>query len=581
MAAAQQETERIAADLERAYPENDGRGVFVEPLADVVFGPVRPALGVLLGAVALVLLVACVNVANLLLARGAGRAQEVAVRAALGADGGRLARQFLIESLLLALVAGAAGIALAFLTLRALVAIAPPEVPRLDMVAIDLRVLAVTTGVSILIGLAFGLVPSLQARGVDVLTALRSEGGARGSAGRRGTRLRSALVTAEIALAALLVVGAGLLIKSFWRLQQVDPGFRAAGVLKAEYRLPRARYPVNFANWPNFKEMHAFTDALVARAAALPGVESAAVAGNHPLDQGFTNSFSVVGREAEARNWPEISVRRVTPSYFPTVGLRLARGRLLLESDHTFAAPVVLINEAASRRFFGDRDPRGSQINMWGAARTIVGVVDNEKFSGLTEEAPLAIYLPLAQAPSANGAGALLLRTAGDPAALVPAARQAVREIDPALAVFGVETLEQTVSRSVSQQRFTMLLLGLFAASALVLAAVGVYGVLSYTVGRRTREIGIRMALGAREGRVLWLVVGQGLVLAWVGLALGLAGALALTRLLGSLLFGIEPTDPATFASVAALLLLFTLAASYVPARRAMRVAPATALRID
>jgi len=578
-ASVQQEMSAIATDLEKTYPSNDGRGVFVEPLASVVFDPVRPALLLLLGTVALVALVACVNVANLLLARGAARLREVAVRTALGAGDGRIARQFFVESLVLTLAAAAAGVALAYAGTGALVAIAPGDVPRLSSVAIDVRVLAATLGLSALVALLFGTVPTLQARRVDLLSALKSESGASAGSRRGRGRLRAALVVAELALAVVLVTGAGLLIKSFWHVQEVDPGFRAAGVLKAEYQLPPSRYPVDFKVWPDFKEMHAFTDSLLARASALPGVASAAIAGNHPLDPGFTNSFVVVGREAEAKTWPEISVRRVTPGYFRTVGLPLRRGRLLGDTDRTTAQPVLIVNEAAAGRFFPGRDPIGSRIAFWGAARTIVGVVANEKFHGVAEADPIAVYVPLAQAPSANGAGVLLVRTNGDPAAVAPAVRAAIRDTDPALAIFGVEPFDATLSRSLSQRRFTMLLVGLFAALALALAAIGVHGVLSYTVAARTREIGIRVALGARPGRVVRLVVSQGLALALGGLAIGLVGSFALSRALESLLFGVTPTDPVTYLAVGGFLVLVACGASLVPARRAARVDPLVALR--
>jgi putative ABC transport system permease protein len=578
---AQEETAAIAADLEHAYPVNEGRGVFVERLTDVVFGPVRPALFVLLGAVGFVLLVASVNVTNLLLARGTTRLREVAIRTALGASAGRLAGQFLVESLVLALAAAVAGVGLAFAGLKALLAIAPADIPRLSLVSIDIRVLGATLGVSLLIGVVFGMLPTLQARRVDLQTALKSGSGLHGFVRHGRSRVRPALVIAELALAVVLVVGAGLLIKSFWQLRQVDPGFRTAGVLKAEYQLPPGRYPADFAVWPNFKEMHAFTLALLRRVGALPGVESVAIAGNHPLDPGFTNSFVVVGREAEAKTWPEISVRRVTSGYFRTVGLRLVRGRLLRDSDATSAPAVLLVNEAAARRFFPDREPLGAQISFWGAARTIVGIVVNERFRGLAAAPPPGVYVPLAQAPSANGAGVLLVRASGDPVLLAPAIRAAVRGLDPGLAVFGVEPLEETVSRSVSERRFTMLLLGLFAALALVLAAVGIHGVLSYAVAQRTREIGVRVALGARPWRVVQLVLMEGLVLSAAGLAIGLAGALALTRLLASLLYGTTPTDPATFIGVMAFLIVVALAASYIPARHATRVDPVVALRTE
>jgi putative ABC transport system permease protein len=576
-ASAQQELGGIAADLERAYPnDNADRGLFVEPLKDVVFGPIRPALFVLLGAVAIVLLVAAVNVANLLLARGTNRMREVAVRTALGAGGRRLARQFLLESLVLTLVAAAAGVLLAVVGLKTLIAIAPSDIPRLTDVSLDLRVLGVTLAVSLVVAVVFSLLPTFQARSVDLQSTLKDESW-HGSGGRSRTRLRGALVVAELAMAVVLLVAAGLLIKSFWRLIQVDPGFQTAGVLKAEYQLPSTRYPTNFQVFPNFKEIHAFTGALVARAQALPGVESAGIAGNHPLDPGFTNSFTIVGRESEARNWPEISVRRVTPGYFRTVGLSLVRGRLLAESDTTEAPPVALLNQAAVRRFFPSSDPIGARIRFWGTARTIVGVVNDEHFQGLDEAAPIAVYAPLTQAPSGNGV--LLVRTTGDPLSQAAAVRGAIREIDSGLAVYGVEPLTQTVSRSVSERRFAMVLLSLFAGLALTLAAVGIHGVLSYRVSQRTREIGIRMALGAQPSGVRRLVVGEGIVLTLVGLAIGLAGALAVTRVMGALLYDVSAADLPTFSAAAVFLGLVAAVASYLPARRATNVDPIEALR--
>jgi putative ABC transport system permease protein len=578
-AAAQEELAAIAADLERAYPSNEARGAFVEPLGNVVFGRVRPALLLLMGAVGLVLLVACVNVANLLLARGIARGREIAIRTALGAGGWRLGRQFLIENLVLTLTAAGVGVVLAFVLLNALLALAPADVPRLDEVRIDLRVLALTLAASVFVGVVFGLVPSLQARRVDVQVGLAS--GSRQSPGRRASQLRAALVASEVALAVTLVVGAGLLIRSFWQLQRVDPGFRAAGVLKAEFQLPPSRYPADFRNWPDFREIHAFNRALLERASALPDVEAAAIAGNHPLDPGFTNSFTIAGREEEARSWPEISIRRVTPGYFRTVGLALVSGRLLSDSDTTTGPPVVVVNAAAAKRFFPGRDPAGARINFWGAPRTVVGVVADERFQGIAVPAPIAVYAPLAQVPSVNGAGVLLVRTTGDPVALGPLVRAVVREQDPALAVFGLEPLDRTVSRSVSERRFTMLLLAVLAAVALVLAAVGVQGILAYEVSRRTREIGIRMALGARPEEVRRRIVGQALAFAAAGLVLGLGGAYAVARLFGSFLFEIAPGDPATFGGVAAFLLATALAASYGPARRATRVDPVAALRAE
>jgi putative ABC transport system permease protein len=580
-ASAQRELAALATDLENAYPAaNRGRGVNVEPLADVVLGRVRPTLYVLLGAVALVLLIACVNVAGLLVARGAARVQEVAVRRALGATPGRVTRQFVAEGLVLSAVAAAGGVALAFAGVQMLVAAAPANVPRLTSATIDLRVLSVTLAVSLAGGLLFGLVPALHARGVDLQSTLKTDG-TRGSAGGPRSAFRSVLVAGELALAIVLLAGAGLLIRSFWNLLSVDPGFRAGGVLKAEYQLPRSRYPADFAAWPDFREQHAFVAAILARAETLPGVAAAAIAGNHPLDPGFTNSFLIVGRENEAREpgWPELTVRRVTPGYFSTVGVQLLKGRLPTPADGTRNAPVVLINDAAARRFFGERDPLGAQVRMYGIPRTIVGVVANERAHGLSEAPPLAIYLPLAQAPSVDGAGVLLVRTAGDPLASAAAVRDIIRERDPALAVFALEPLDQTVARSVSERRFAMLLVGLFATLALVLGAIGVYGVLSYDVTRRVREIGIRMALGAERGSVLRMIVGRAFVLAAIGVLAGGAGALALTRTLSTLLYGVTPHDPTTFAAAAAVLTVVALAAAALPAWRAARVDPAAALR--
>jgi predicted permease len=576
---AQQEMSAIAAELEQTYPENAARGVFLEPFPEVVFGPVRPALLVLLGAVALVLLAACANIANLLVARGAVRLREVAVRTALGAGWRRLMRQFLVESALLTLAGVGLGLLLAFLGLDLLLALAPGGIPRLSEVEIDARVLGITLMIAALVALAMGLAPAFYARRADLQATLKEEAGRSATADRVRSRLRSLLVIGELALAVVLLVGAGLLLKSFWLLQRVDPGFRASGVLKAELQLPASRYPREFSTWPNWKEHHRFNAELLDRVRALPGVESAAVAGNHPLDAGFTNSFYVVGRQEEARDWPEIAIRRVSPGYFQTVGMSLVRGRLFRDADDAAAAPALLVNEEAARQFFRGQDPLGQKISFWGAERTIVGIVSNERFHGLTETAPPAVYAPLAQVPSVTGSTSLLVRVEGDPAALAADVRAAIREIDPALAVFGMEPLERTLADSVGQQRFTMLLVTVFAGLALVLAIVGVYGVLSYMVAQRAPEMGIRMALGATQENVVRLIVLQGARLALVGLALGLAGGLAATRFLQSLLFGVGTTDPLTFVAVLALVFAAALLASWLPAHRATRSDPMLALR--
>jgi len=369
------------------------------------------------------------------------------------------------------------------------------------------------------------------------------------------------------------------LIRSFWNLQHVDTGFHPEGVLKAEFQLPRSRYPADMAAWPDFKEQHAFLYALQQRAAQLPGVVSVAMAGNHPLDPGFTNSFRIVGREAEAINWPEISVRRVSAGYLRTVGLPLKGGRFLADSDTTSAPAVAVINEVAARRFFQGRDPLGAKIRFWGTPRTIVGVVGDEKFQGLSGDAPIAVYVATPQAPATNGAGVLLVKTLGDPTRLANSVRAAIREEDPMLAVFGLEPLERTVSRTVSQRRFATLLVTAFAAVALLLAAVGVYGVLSYDVALRRREIGIRLALGADPARILRLIVAQALTLVAIALALGVSAAIGLTKLLAALLFGVSERDPLTLGLVTTVLALVAFVAAAVPAWRAARTDPGSVLR--
>jgi putative ABC transport system permease protein len=380
----------------------------------------------------------------------------------------------------------------------------------------------------------------------------------------------------------MLLAGAGLLIRSFWNLLQEDPGFRADGVLKAEYQLPGTRYPVNMREWPNLKEHHAFTADLLARARALPGVVSAAIAGNHPLDRGFTNSFGLVGRQAPQGGWPELSIRRVTGEYFETVGLPVVHGRLIDARDDTTAAPVIIINQAAAHRLFaGEESARalGAQIRLYGAARTIVGIVGNERIHGVGEAAPIAAYLPLAQAPSTNGVGVLLVRTAGDVSALATPVRAAINERDPSLAVFGLEPLGDTLMRSLSERRFASILLGTFAGLALLLGAVGIYGMLSYDLARRRQEIGVRLALGANPHGILRLVMGQSLRLAVIAAGLGIVGALGLSRYLSTLLFGVSPRDPVTLAVVAVALTLVALATTAVPAWRAAHTDPAASLR--
>jgi putative ABC transport system permease protein len=576
---AQEEMRGITAELERLYPEaNDGRGAHVEPLSAVVFGGVRPALFVLVAAVGLVLLVACANVANLLLARGAARVREVTVRAALGASASRLTRQFLIESAVLTGTGALVGIVLAVMGLQVLLSLAPASIPRVGAVGIDARVLAVTLALTALVGVTFGLVPAIQARRRGPNLALQVESGRGASAGKEHRRFRSALVVAEVALAVILMVGAGLLIKSLWRLYQVDPGFQAQGVLKAEFQLP-SKYPQRMSDFPAWKEIRGFNEAVRRRVSVMPGVTAVAIAGAHPLEAGYTSSIVVVGREAEAADWPEPSIRLVDAGYQTTMRVPLVEGRALSDGDDLSAAPVLAINETARKRFFGERPALGQRIQLWGTERTIVAVLADERFHGLAAAASPAIYLPSGQAPIPNGS--ILVRVAGDPAAFGPVLRGIIREIDAEVLLHAIEPLTETVAHSTAQRRFTMLVLGSFAGLALLLAMVGVHGVLSYTVAQRTREIGIRMALGADRQNVRGLVIGQGARLVVAGLVLGVGGALVGARLLSALLYGVHPNDPMTFGTVALGLGAVALLASWLPARRAMRVDPTEALRAE
>lgn len=579
VAQAQEELAAVAAELEAAYPENDERGVNVEPLSEVVFANVRPALMLLGGAVVLVLLIACANVTSLLVARSRARARETAVRTALGAGNGRLARQFLTENLLLATLGALAGLLLARVALDALIGMIPQDVPRAALLTLDERVLALSVGLALVIGASFALVPLLHGRRAPLHQTLRDEPGRGATTSRESARFRSGLVIGELALSVMLAAGAVLLIRSFEQLRSVDPGFDAAGVLKVEYQLPESRYPRDFAVWPDWKEMHAFNAAVLARVGALPGVEAAAVAEAHPLNPGFTNSFVVVGREAEAADWPEITIRKVSPGYFETVRLRVRSGRAITDADRTDTEPVAAINAAAAERFFEGREPIGAQIRFWGIDRTIVGVVGDERVHGLDAATPPAVYAPLAQVPA--NSGVLLVRTEGDPIAVAPAVRAAIHAHDPALAIFGVEPLAQTVSGSVAQERFTTLLLSLFALLAIVLSAIGVYGLLSYLVAQRTTELGIRLALGAEPRGLMRMIVGHAARLALAGVVLGVVGALAGAQLLRGLLFGIAATDPRALATAAAVIFAVALLASLPPARRAVGVEPLRSLRVE
>jgi predicted permease len=580
VASAQQELAAIAGQLEHAYPENLHRGVNVERYSDVVFAPVRTVLYVLLAAVTLVLLVTCANVANLLLARTTTRAREVAVRLALGASGGRIRRQFLAESAVLVLLGALAGVGTAVLGLRALIALAPADVPRLGDARIDGGVLLYTLGISAAVAVLFGLLPTLQSRRLDIQETLKTQPGRRVSESRGARRFRAALVVGEVALAVALVAGAGLLLRTVWQLENVNTGFETANIVEAQYQLPATRFPIDFKRWPNIPEITQFHARYLADVRAIPGVQSAGIAGGPPIDPGFTNSFTIVGREAESAAFPEIRTRFLTPGYLTTLGVPLLAGRDIGPGDDASAPQVVVINHAAAERYFAGRNPLGQELRFWGTTRRIVGVIGDERFEGLEAPAEPAVYGPMAQNPQQEAT--LLVRVAGgDPMAIAPALRRALHAVDPQLALYGVTPLQAAVSRTISGPRFSAALLAVFGATAILLALVGVHGMLSYTVAQRRPEMGIRMALGASGWNVMRLVVSEGMALALLGVVVGLALALAASRAMTSLVFGITATDPATFATVALAVLVTSAVASVVPALRAVRVDTMEALRAD
>jgi putative ABC transport system permease protein len=577
---AQQELAAVAAELEHAYPENLHRGVNVERYSEVVFAPVRTVLYVLLAAVTLVLLVTCANFANLLLARTTARAREVALRRALGASAGRIRRQFLAEAAVLVLAGALAGVGTAFAGLRALVALAPADVPRLGDARIDGAVLLYTLCISAAVAGLFGLLPTVQSRRVDIQDTLKAQSG-RASESRGARRFRSALVVGEVALAVALVAGAGLLLRSVWQLENVKTGFETANIVQAQYQLPATRFPIDFKRWPRIPEITQFHARYLDAVRAIPGVQSAALAGGPPIDPGFTNSFTIVGREAESAKFPEIRTRFLTPGYLATLGVPLLAGRDIGPGDDASAPQVVLINHAAAERYFAGRNPIGQQIRFWGTTRRIVGVMGDERFEGLEAPSEPAVYGPMAQNPQQDAT--LLVRVAarGDPMAIAPALRRALHDADPQVALYGLTPLQAAVSRTISGPRFSAALLAVFGGAAVLLALVGVHGMLSYTVAQRRPEMGIRMALGASGWNVMRLVVGEGVGLAVIGVAAGLALALAGSRAMTSLVFGITATDPATFATVAVAVLVTSALASIIPALRAVRVDAMEALRAD
>ena len=575
---AQADLSTIVAGLNEQYPENAPRTVQVVPELDQLVGHVRPALLILLGAVGCVLLIACGNVGNLLLSRGASREKEMAVRRALGAGRWRLIRQLLTESVMLALAGGALGIALARWGVPPLIAAVPEDVPRTAGIHVDGRVLLFTGIVSLLTGIVFGLGPALQNSRFGFGESLK-EGARSVTEGARRVRLRNALVVADVALAAVLLVGAGLLLKSLLRLEAVDLGYKPQGVLTFKIDLPFARYPV--------KDQAVFFERALARLNQLPGVRSVSAVLPLPLDGDEIDTlFAVDGQPTSHADEPRTNYSWVEPGYFQTVGIPLRQGRDFSVRDSLESTPVVIINETLARLYFPGRDPLGKRIqpgvgNGYPSPpmRQIVGVVRDIRQNGLTVQPGPQVYVPRAQSPL--GSMIVVLNTKVAPSSVAEIARQEVASVDKDVPIYAVRTFDHYFSKSVGEPHFLSTLLAIFAALALVLATIGLYGVISYSTAQRTHEIGVRMALGARRHDVLVLVLRQGLRLALIGVAIGILGSLGVTRLLSSLLYGVHPSDLSTFALVSLGLMFVALLACYIPARRATRVDPMVALRYE
>jgi putative ABC transport system permease protein len=564
------------------FPASAGFAFRARPYLDDVVGDVRLPLYVLLAAVGFVLLIACTNVANLLLAKAAPRQREIALRTALGARRHHLLRQLLTESMLLAIISGGIGVLLATWGTAALVALSPDSLPRAREIGFDWRVLTFTGVVALTTGIIFGLVPAIWGPRVDLTDALK-EGGSRGSTGRGG-RLRKLLVVAEVALSVVLLVGAGLMLRSFSRLRNVNPGFRTDHALTLRASLPVPSGRITPADEDRFVS---FFDRSLASVSELPGVTAAGASNMIPLDgNGTDRLIDIEGYvPRDQSDMPDAQNRQVTPGWFEAMGIPLLRGRLIERSDDEKAPRVLVVSEFFAKRFFPNGDAIGKRIRLgkltsdfpWA---TIVGVVGDVRTFALDEPPQPTMYWPVAQI-RATPSLAIVVRTNSDPATLTGPVREAIAKIDPAQPIYDMQTLDQLVAKSLGQRRFTLTLMVLFGIIALVLSAIGIYGVMAFAVTQRTQEIGIRMALGARAIDVLRMVVGSGMFLAAIGVAVGLIGSFGLTRLMSSLLFGVSPTDLVTFALVTAGLLVVALLACYIPARRATKVDPLVALRYE